>query len=175
MHGLSLVNRDAGRHLLRSPNPAFRLNSDRRSAAHRKLFPTGTDISKRPFARPQRELVSEPPFRGRCSWPTYSISTGPLPNPLQSDVLECPADFRSPPGFFMPFGIKAFSQFSLPEVHLRKPPDFPSLPVVRLHFIDDDHGSTFQVRYVLRGSLFSMNLLEPGPSCAGTESQSNEF
>jgi hypothetical protein len=68
-----------------------------------------TDISKRPFARPQRQLASEPPFQGQCSWPTYSISTGPLPNALQSDALECPARFRSPPGVFMPFGIKAFS------------------------------------------------------------------
>jgi len=33
----------------------------------------------------------------------------------------------------MPLRIKAFNWFSLPEVHLRKPPDFPSLPVARLH------------------------------------------
>jgi hypothetical protein len=58
----------------------------------------------------------------------------------------------------MPFGIEAFSQFSLPEVHLRNTPDFLSLPATKLHFIDASHGSTFQVRYVLRGSLFSARL-----------------
>ena len=94
---------------------------------------TRADIPKRPFARPQRELASEPPFRGQCSWPTSFLSTGPSPNPLQSDVPKCPADLRSPSGVFMPFRIVAFSQFSLPEAHLRKPPDSLSLPVARLH------------------------------------------
>jgi hypothetical protein len=54
----------------------------------------------------------------------------------------------------MPFGIKAFSQFSLPEVHLRKSPDFPSLPVAKIHIMKNGLGSTFQVRYVLRDPLF---------------------
>jgi len=154
MHGLSPVNRDAGRHLPCSPNPAFRLNSDRRSAAHLQAFPDRDRYLKATFCSPATRTRFRAPFRGQRSWPTYSISTGPLLNPLQSDVLECPADFRSPPGVFMPFGIKAFSQFSLPEVHLRKSPDFPSLPVARLHIMKNGRGSTFQIRYVLRGPLF---------------------
>jgi hypothetical protein len=136
-------------HLRRSslaPRNRFCPATDQCARAHPPFYLLEAFVSERPFARPQRELVSELPFRGQCSWPTYSISTGPLPNPLQSDVLECPASLRSPPGVFMPFGIKAFSQFSLPEVHLHKMPVFPSLPVAGLQINGGGRGSMFQVR-----------------------------
>jgi len=100
---------------------------------------------KRPFARPQRRPASRLPFRGQCSRPTSSISIGPSPNPLQPDAPECPACLRSPSGVFMPLRIIAFSRFSLPEAHLRKPPDFLSLPVARRHkmMTTEDQRSRF--------------------------------
>ena len=169
MHGLSLVNRDAGRHLLCSPNSAFRLNSDRRAAAHLQAFPDRDRYFKATFCSPATRTRFRAPFQGQRSWPTYSISTEPLPNALRSDDLECPADLRSPPGVFMPFGIKAFSQFSLLEVHLHKPPDFPSLPVARLHIMKTaaDQRSRFATSCEIRcfrESLGTRTIMRRNPS-----------
>jgi len=115
-------------------------------------FPIGTDISKRPFARSQREPDSRPPFRGQCSRPTCSISTGPSPNPFQSDVPDRLSGLHSPSGVFMPLRIVAFSRSSAPEAHLLRLPDTPSLPAAITHKCVG-RGSTFQVRYFPPGSL----------------------
>jgi hypothetical protein len=115
-------------------------------------FPIGTDISKRPFARSQRKPASRPPFRGQCSRPACSISTGPSPNPFQPDVPNRLTDLRSPSGFFMPLQIVAFNRSSAPEVHLLELPDFPSLPAAMTHKCVG-RGSTFQVRYFPPGPL----------------------
>jgi hypothetical protein len=60
---------------------------------------------------------------------------------------------HSPLGVFMPLWIEAFNQNRCPMVHPRGPPDFPSLPGTAT-FYGYRTGSTFQARYVPRGSLF---------------------
>jgi hypothetical protein len=113
-------------------------------------FPIGTDISKRPFAHPQRELAfssshSEVNAPGLLLRHPSDLRL----NPFQSNVPERCTGVRSPSGFFMPLQITAFRRLGSPEVHLRNPPD-PLRSPWRDSINDDRHGSTFQVRYVSR-------------------------
>jgi hypothetical protein len=94
------------------PEPSSPSNSDRRSTAICKLFPTGP-IFQSDLRSPATELVSSPIQVSALAY-LFDIHRTIL-NPLRSDVLECPACFRSSRGF-APFGMKAFSQFSLPEI-----------------------------------------------------------
>jgi len=146
MHGLSLVNRDAGRHLLCSLNSAFRLNSDRRSTAHLQALPARERYLKTAFRSPgtkTRFRISIP----RSVFLAYLFDVHRTFT--ESAPVRCSGMPRQPPlpsrGFYA-LRDQSVCQFSLPEVHLRKTPDFLSLPAARLHFIDEGHGSMFQVR-----------------------------
>ena len=99
----------------------------------RKLFPIGADNLKRPFARPQRELVSEP--HSEVSAPGLLPSYPPDLHRIRSSPMFRNAVPASTPlqGFLCPSGSKCSTGSAFQKLNLRKPPDLPSLPVARLH------------------------------------------
>ena len=125
----------AGRHLLRSPNPAFRLNSDRRSTAHLQALPNRDRYFKAAFRSPATKTRFRAPIT-RSMFLAYLFDIHRTFT--ESAPVRCSGTPRQPAlpsrGFYA-LRDQSVRQFSLPEVHLRKTPDFPSLPAARLHIM----------------------------------------
>jgi hypothetical protein len=135
--------RPSGRIRIDAPQPVpFLPYRDRRSGAAFRSPVTKTRF-RAPI--PRSALLACPLL---IASDLHRIRSGPLPrdaSPASTPLW----------GFLCPAGSRRSACASSPEVHLRRLPDLPSLPMARLHFLNDDgQGSTFQVRCFLRGSLF---------------------
>jgi len=138
---------------LRSPITVLPITGSVLRDSPQTSLPLGTGCSQRPFAPPQRLLLSKPPFRAQRSWPATSLParcflcpfglSAPLPSPVSpggggmqaSGPLQSPQLARKPllqPP--LPLGtiasrrIKAFNWIRSFSVRLPNPPDHPSLP-----------------------------------------------
>jgi hypothetical protein len=120
MHGLNTAP-EVARNTAFAPRTALWHRTDRCSGESRRRSPSETSISARPFTRPPRRSISEPPLRGHRSRPTPSIlcragfrarSASDFPprvagriyaqNPLPGSLTQpsrASSSFRSPFGF----------------------------------------------------------------------------
>ena len=147
MHGLSLVNRDSRTTSALLPEPG--LPAEFRSTLH---SPSASFLPDRDryFKATFRSPATRTRFRATITRSMFLAYFFYIHRTFTEFALvRCSGTPRQPPlpsrGFYA-LRDQSVRQFSLPEVHLRKTPDFLSLPAARLHFIDEGHGSMFQVR-----------------------------
>jgi hypothetical protein len=164
MHGLSLVNRDS--RTTSALLPELSLPAEFRSTLH---SPSASSSQPGPIFQSDLSLArNENPLPS----PHSEVSAPGLPIRYPPDLHRIrfsPMLWNAPPtsaplqGFLCPSGSKRSASLAFQRPTFAKSPISLRSPQPDSTINDDGHGSTFQVRYVSRGSLFSMNLLEPGP------------
>ena len=165
--------------------------------------PVEACLSMRPFARRQRQPVSQPATAAALNAPGLHLrsnlqnQTGPVrqlrsgprlgflcparrvqhETPVARFYLETPRSFpslRSPPGSLDPSGSKRSARFRLAKLTLAGCPIFLRSPprgdnYSSQHAADQCSGSATS-----RQARCPSNLLEPGPECTQTRTESSE-
>ena len=200
MHGMKLRSRERRAFRLSAPLPALSSPAGSMLSGSPQPFfslSPGTGCSERPFTRPQRNLLSQAPFRGQRSRPAPSLPPPQFPSPFgfslhhRSTVRPVPAasllkpvarsllcSIRLPPisaprwDFYIPSDQRVQPGYC-GSVRLPNPPDGLSLPAP-VSIASFGTGSSFQARSVSEACC-SSNLLEPSSLCAGSTKPSMNF